>query len=125
MTSAYQRWCLPSGLGDTTRESDTLQKDSFDTNNDRRPREHFDDESGSLYNNDELFSKSASKLLYNLDCGTLEPPSPEPPSHGPPSVSVATKEDDREYAATYERRARKERRQKRIITSIYVRCVIT
>lgn len=109
-------WRLPSGLGD---------KDSFDTNSDNEcgPREHFDNDSGSLYNNDELFSKSASKLLYNLDCGTLEPPSPEPPSHGPQSVSVNTKEDDREYAATYERRARRERRQKRIITSIYVRCV--
>lgn len=103
------------------------QETSFNMNsdNDRGPREPVDDDSRSLYDNDELLSKSASKLLYNLDCGTLEPPSPEPPSHGPPSLSVATKEDIREYAATYERRARRKRRQKRIITSIYLRCVVT
>ncbi|CAM9189565.1 unnamed protein product, partial [Hapterophycus canaliculatus] len=72
--------------------------------------------SSSLF--DEEYSLSGGMLVYNLDSGTLEPPSPEPPSperqggHAMYSISLQQQQSSR----------RKKRREKRVMTSVYVRC---
>lgn len=67
---------------------------------------------------DEECSLSGGMLLYNLDSGTLEPPSPEPPSPerqgGGEMIGVAGEQAQGS-------RRRKKRREKRIMTSLYVR----
>lgn len=65
-------------------------------------------------------SMSGGMLLYNLDCGTLEPPSPEPPSpeqRGEGSAAVGPEQDGQQRG----NRRRKKRREKRTMTSVYVR----
>ncbi|CAM9177663.1 unnamed protein product, partial [Ectocarpus fasciculatus] len=66
-------------------------------------------------------SMSGGVLLYNLDCGTLEPPSPQPPS---PERQGGGRDDvgaERGQQSTGTSR-RKKRREKRTMTSLYVRC---
>lgn len=65
-------------------------------------------------------SMSGGVLLYNLDCGTLEPPSPQPPS---PERQGSGRDDvgaERGQQCTGISR-RKKRREKRTMTSLYVR----
>ncbi|CAM9225060.1 unnamed protein product [Scytosiphon promiscuus] len=91
-----------------------------------RPQFHYtatDQETGeepqaSSSSFDEEFSLSGGMLLYNLDSGTLEPPSPEPPS---PDQQRSRDVDG--FSAQLQRGSRrKKRRAKRIMTSLYVRC---
>lgn len=58
-------------------------------------------------------------LLYNLDCGTLEPPSPEPPS--PERRGVGGDDVGPEQWQQRVSRRRKKKREKRTMTSVYVR----
>lgn len=67
---------------------------------------------------DEEFSLSGGMLLYNLDCGTLEPPSPEPPS---PERLGAGSDDVGPEGRQLGGRKKKKRREKRTMTSVYVR----
>ncbi|CBN73996.1 hypothetical protein Esi_0009_0188 [Ectocarpus siliculosus] len=66
-------------------------------------------------------SMSGGVLLYNLDCGTLEPPSPQPPSpeqQGGGRDNVGTERGQQSTGVG----RRKKRREKRTMTSLYVRC---
>lgn len=63
-------------------------------------------------------SVSSGMLLYNLDCGTLEPPSPEPPS---PDLQGGPRGGDSDSGGGEQRRGRRRRREKRTMTSLYVR----
>ncbi|CAM9258655.1 unnamed protein product [Ectocarpus sp. 4 AP-2014] len=66
-------------------------------------------------------SMSGDVLLYNLDCGTLEPPSPQPPSpdqQGGGRDNVGTERGQQSTGIG----RRKKRREKRTMTSLYVRC---
>ncbi|CAM9261120.1 unnamed protein product, partial [Ectocarpus sp. 8 AP-2014] len=66
-------------------------------------------------------SMSGGVLLYNLDCGTLEPPSPQPPSpeqQGGGRDNVGTERGQQSTGIG----RRKKRREKRTMTSLYVRC---
>lgn len=65
-------------------------------------------------------SMSGGVLLYNLDCGTLEPPSPQPPSperQGGGRENVGTERGQQSTGIG----RRKKRREKRTMTSLYVR----
>lgn len=65
-------------------------------------------------------SMSGGVLLYNLDCGTLEPPSPQPPSpeqQGGGRDNVGTEGGQQSTGIG----RRKKRREKRTMTSLYVR----
>lgn len=66
---------------------------------------------------DEEFSLSGGMLLYNLDCGTLEPPSPEPPS----PERRGDGGDDVGPEGRQRGGRKKKRREKRTMTSVYVR----
>lgn len=75
-------------------------------------------ESAALF--DEELSVSGGMLLYNLDCGTLEPPSPEPPSpeqRGDVGDAVGPEQEPLQRGNP----KRRKRREKRTMTSVYVR----
>eukprot|EP00903_Cladosiphon_okamuranus_P010537 g9967.t1 len=79
--------------------------------------EHPQESSNSF---EDEHSLSGGMLLMNLDCGTLEPPSPEPPSpewRGDEIEAVGPEQEHRRGS-----RRKKKRREKRTMTSVYVRC---
>lgn len=80
----------------------TASNSSIDTHEEGRD---VDDDGDSL---------SLGVLLYNLDCGTLEPPSPDLQGANDGSVSDGG-------SGGGEHRAPKTRREKRTMTSLYVR----
>ncbi|CAM9653059.1 unnamed protein product [Ectocarpus sp. 12 AP-2014] len=66
-------------------------------------------------------SMSGGVLLYNIDCGTLEPPSPQPPSPEQQGGGRDNVGMERGQQSTGVGR-RKKRKEKRTMTSLYVRC---
>lgn len=76
------------------------------------------DADDGCYSGDEPDQSEEGAFLYNLDCGTLEPPSPEPPSLRRRSADWAGDAGGVDGAF---RQSGRRRREKRTMTSLYVR----
>lgn len=92
---------------------------SFDREGKHKLPEEDDTRMSSEGNGDR--SLSGDMLLYNLDCGTLEPPSPEPPSPEWEGRSVGSGGSGDGDSSERLRRKWRKKRDKRTMTSLYIR----